>query len=407
MKISVITQWYDPETGSAAIPGSIARALRAQGNDVEVITGYPNYPSGRIYPEYRIWFHTKEQRHDILVHRIPLYPSHGTSVTGRILNFLSFMVSSSTIGAFLARRSDAVLVYYTSATVGMAGWFARKVLRRPVVIYIQDIWPDSVTATGMVPARFAPMAERILHAMCNGTYRAVDRILVISPGAKDLLIERGVDCDKIEVVYNWVDEQAFFPFAGTDRVGRDFEIMYAGSLGHVQGLDTAIRALKIARKASPVTLRLIGSGVAEESLRSLAQELGVSEHVKFEGTRPLGEMAQALADADVQLVSLRDDPLFYITMPSKIQAILASGQPLITSAPGDAARLTDESGAGWSCPAGDIDALADRFITAAGTDRETLRALGVRGRNFYEANLSAAVGAAKLDRALRASTVDG
>ncbi|MGN0064108.1 MAG: glycosyltransferase family 4 protein [Nocardioides sp.] len=407
MKLAFVTQWYDPEVGSAAIPGAIVRALKARGHDVEVVTGFPNYPTGEVYEGYRVKPYSRETLRGVTVHRVPLFASHDDSAARRILNFLSFMVSASTLGAFLARRADAALVYSTPGTVGAAGWVLRRVFGTPFVLYVQDVWPDTVTATGMMPARLVRPSEWILHRFCNAVYRSAAHIAVISPGMKDLLVERGVRPEDVTVVHNWIDEDVFHPAPRRPRREGALEVMYAGNLGDVQGLDTAVRAVAKARTSVDVTLRMIGSGVAEESLRRLAAELGVSDHVRFEGSRTLAEMAGVLADADVQLVCLKDDPLFHLTMPSKIQAILASGRPLITSAPGDAARLTDESGAGWSAAAGDADALAALFVRASGLSQTELDELGAAGRRFYETRLGASVGAAGLEKALQDAAATG
>ncbi len=142
------------------------------------------------------------------------------------------------------------------------------------------------------------------------------------------------------------------------------------------------------------------AGGALESLRGLAVELGVIDRVRFEGTHSLDEMAAVMATADMQLVCLKDDPLFRLTMPSKIQAILASGQPLLTSAPGDAARLTDESGAGWSAHAGDPEELAQLLVKASALSQDDLQRMGRIGRAFYDERLSAKVGSQMLESAL-------
>lgn len=399
MKIAFVTQWYDPEVGSAAIPGAIVRALKSRGHDVEVVTGFPNYPTGSVYAGYRVKWYQRETLRGVQVHRVPLFTSHDDSAFRRILNFLTFMFSASTLGALIARRADAALVYSTPGTVGAAGWVLCRVFRKPFVLYVQDVWPDTVTATGMMPARLVGPSEWILHRFCNAVYRSAAHIAVISPGMKQLLVDRGVKPEDVSVVHNWIDEDVFHPVPGRPRSGT-LEVMYAGNLGDVQGLDTAVRAVALAREQVDVTLRLIGHGVAEASLRSLATSMGVAEYVRFEGARTLAEMAEVLADADVQLVCLKDDPLFHLTMPSKIQAILASGRPLITSAPGDAARLTDESGAGWSAPAGDAAALAELFVRASELSGDELAVLGEAGRHFYQTRLGASVGSAELERAL-------
>ncbi|RYC11527.1 glycosyltransferase family 4 protein [Nocardioides zhouii] len=400
MRIAFLTQWFDPETGSAAIPGAIARALKDRGHDVTVITGYPNYPTGRLHDGYRVKLLQRERLRGLRVFRVPLYPSHDSSPVRRALNFLSFMASASSLGALIARRSPVTLVYSTSVTVGMAGWVLRRVLRKPFVLLVQDLWPDTVIATGMVPDRLARPAELIIGAFCQRIYAAASVILVISPGLKDLLVDRGIPEEKIRVVYNWVDEDMFRPVEPPARDGSTFDVMYAGNLGDVQGLDVALRAMALLDDLPHVRLRFIGDGVARLKLEELVAQLGMGNRVLFEGSRPVEEMSATMASADVQLVCLKDIPLFRVTMPSKIQGILASGQPMLVSAPGDAAVLAERSGAGIAVPAGDVEALAAAIRRCARMPKAELRAMGHRGYEFYERELSAKVGVRTMEEAL-------
>lgn len=405
MRIAFVSQWYDPEGGSAAIPGAMVRALRASGHEVEVVTGFPNYPHGTLYDGYRVRAYQRERLAGVTVHRVPLWPSHDDSAVRRILNFLSFMLSASTLGALLARRAQVALVYSTPGTVGMVGLVLRRLLRRPFVLYIQDVWPDTVTATGMMPRRLVRPAEWLLHRFCNQVYRAAARVAVISPGMKELLVTRGVPAAKIDVIYNWVDEEVF-TVVEEPTAREQFEVMYAGNVGEVQGLEVAVRAVAALPEGDDTVLRLVGSGVAQLRLAKLAADLGVADRVRFEGPRKLSEMAAVMASADVQLVCLKDDPLFHLTMPSKIQAILASGRPIITCAPGDAARLTRDSGAGWAVSAGDVQGLADAISAARRLPRAELAQKGRAGREFYERELGSAVGSEKLARAITVAATE-
>jgi len=400
MRISLVTQWFDPEGGSAAIPGTIARALQRRGHVVSVVTGFPNYPTGRLPDGYRIRLVQREEVGGVRVTRVPLYPSHDRSPIRRAFNFLTFMLSASTLGAVVARRQEVALVYSTPGTVGLAGVVLRRLLGRPFVLYIQDLWPDTVTATGMVPPRLAGLVEWLLDPFCSLVYRSAGRVAVISPGMKDRLVERGVSADRVDIVFNWIDEQVFAPRPAV-LDGDTFEVMYAGNLGDVQGLDTALRAVALLDDAPHVRLRLVGDGVARARLVELAESLGIAHRVCFEGPRPISEMADVLASAHVQLVCLADDPLFHITMPSKIQAILACGRPVVTSGPGDVARVTEESGAGVAVPPGDPQALAAAVRRLAAMSRAEREMLGARGRAYYEGHLSEAVGAERLEVSLR------
>ena len=405
MRIAFVTQWFDPEVGSAAIPGAVVRALQQRGHEVDVVTGFPNYPHGRLYDGYQVRPLMRETIRGTRVHRVALYPSHDRSAVRRALNFLSFMTTASTIGAVIARRAHVTLVYSTPGTVGMVGLVLRHLLRRPFVLYIQDVWPDTLTATGMLPGRLARPAEWVLHRFTNRVYRAAGRIAVISPGMKKLLVSRGVESGKVDVIYNWIDEELFrvaTPATSNDR----FDVMYAGNIGDVQGLEVAVEAVAKLGPGSRVVLRLVGTGVAVPRLRRLAEQRGVADRVIFEGAKRIDEMAEVMASAQLQLVCLKDDPLFHLTMPSKIQAILACGRPLVVCAPGDAASLAVESGAGFAVTAGDADGLARAFGEAERMDPAALETMGARGRHFYETRLSAAVGSRMLEAALKRAAGD-
>jgi glycosyltransferase involved in cell wall biosynthesis len=399
MRIAFISQWFDPEGGSAAIPGSMVRALEARGHQVEVVTGFPNYPTGTLQDGYRIRLHQVEQRGLTTVHRVALYPSHDRSAVRRTLNFLSFMTSAATLGAWLARRSKVALVYSTPATVGLAGVVLQTVFRRPFVLYIQDLWPDTLLATGMIPERYAHPASAVMTRFCELVYRRAGRIAVISPGMKRLLTERGVPEGKVDVIYNWVDEHIFRPVpVRLDPTA--FTVMYAGNLGDLQGLDVLIRAIATLTDLIDLKVVLVGDGVARESLSRLAEDLGVADRITFTGPKPVSEMASVMATADVQVVSLRDVPLFHATMPSKVQAILACGRPVVISAPGDAADLVRASGAGLVAAPGEVGALADAIRDAYALRGDQLEAMGRAGRDFYQRELSASVGAARMETAL-------
>lgn len=399
MKIAFVTQWFDPEGGSAAIPGAMVRALEALGNRVEVVTGYPNYPTGTLHEGYRVRLHTTEQRGATKVHRVPLYPSHDRSAALRVANFVSFMMSSATIGAFLARRSQVALVYATPVTVGLAGVVLRRLFGRPYVVYVQDLWPDTVLATGMLPVRLERTIGAALDPFCQLVYRSASRIAVISPGMKRLLVARGVADSKIDVIYNWVDDNMFHP-EPSKAPNTCFRVMYAGNLGDVQGLETLVKAVATLDDLSDLEVVLVGGGVAEQGLRALVNSLGLDRRVLFEGTRPTSEMSRLMAQAHVQLVSLRDLPLFHVTMPSKVQAILACGLPMIICAPGDAAELVLTSGAGIYAMPSNVEDLAKAIRSAHGKRGSALEAMGRAGRTFYERELSAGVGARKLEASL-------
>jgi colanic acid biosynthesis glycosyl transferase WcaI len=398
VRLGVITQWYDPESGSAAVAGAICRALAAHGHELHVLTGFPNYPTGRVYPGYRIRPYQYEWRAGVHVHRVPLLPSHDRSALRRAATYLSFGGSAAARWRLL-RSADAWLVYSTPATAALPALVARARYRPPYVLLIQDLWPDTVVDSGfLAPGWLRDVAVRGLHRFCDASYRRAAAVVVTSPGMAELLRGRGVPGSKLSVVPNWVDETVFRPVPRdpvlAQRLGQDgFVVMYAGSLGELQGLETAVEAVRLLADLPDVRLVFAGSGVAESRLRAAAH--GMS-NVVFLGQQAPERMPDLLAQGDVQLVSLRDRPLCHITLPSKLQATLAAARPVIGAVPGDAARLIERSGAGQAVPPGDPVALAAAIRSLHALAPDAREKLGQAGRQYYLDHLSASVGSAAL-----------
>ena len=398
MRIGMISQWYDPEEGSPAVAGAIARSLLALGHEIHVLTGFPNYPTGRLYPGYRMRLYQYENRSGVHVHRVPLVPSHDRSALRRAGSYLSFAASAST-RLRLLHRMEAWLVYSTPATVALPAMLARARFGRPYVMLIQDLWPDTVIESGFLrPGRVLSAMTRGLHAFCGASYRRASQVAVTSPGMADILIDRGVPAARVSVVPNWVDETVFRPVdrdkALAHRLGIDgFVVMYAGSLGDLQGLDTVVKAAALLRDLSDVQFVFVGSGVAEPRLRAAAEGL---DNVVFLGRQPVDRMTDMMAISDVQLISLKDLPLFHSTLPSKVQAALASGRVVLGSVPGDAGRLIDRSGAGVAVAPEDERALADAVRRLHALEPRERVAMGNAGRQFYLDHFSERVGSATL-----------
>jgi glycosyltransferase involved in cell wall biosynthesis len=405
----MISQWYDPEGGSAAVAGAICRSLAARGHEMHVLTGFPNYPTGRVYPGYRIRRYQYEQHRDVHVHRVPLVPSHDRSAVRRAVTYLSFGASAAARPRLL-RSVDAWLVYSTPATAALPALLAQARYRRPYVLLVQDLWPDTVVDSGFVrPGRLLGAAVRGIHAFCDAAYHRAAAVVVTAPGMADVIRARGVPADKLTVVPNWVDETVFRPVPPDPglarRLGLDgFVVMYAGSLGDLQGLETAIEAVRLLPDLPDVRLVFAGSGVAEPRLRAAAAGL---RRVSFLGQQPPERMAQLLALSDAQLVSLRDRPLFHATLPSKVQAALAVGRPIIGAVPGDAARLVQRSGAGLAVPPGDAAALAGAIRRLHALGAGARAELGRTGRRYYLEHLSARVGGAALGQVLERAARPG
>jgi colanic acid biosynthesis glycosyl transferase WcaI len=401
MKIGIISQWYPPEP--ASIPSNLADGLVARGHEVRVLTGFPNYPDGKIYPGYHQRWTDRSTLDGVDVRRVPLYASHDSSPAKRAANYLSFAATSSLAALRFLGDVDVVYVYLTPATVFAAPALLRLLRRIPAVIHVQDIWPESVTASSMAPTGIAGRTvNAVLHTAMRRIYKASAAVAVIAPSMRDLVVTRGADPDRVRVILNWAEESLFHPVAPTEHARRDIghrgrcTFMYAGTMGPFQNIEATVRAAASLDGAGDVDLVLIGSGIAEESARALATELGAT-NIRFLGRRPATEMAALYGAAEYQLVTLRDLPIFRGTIPSKLQAALACGSPVVVSVPGDCAALVEDNGVGFAAPPDDWRLLADRMQQAAKVPAADHADMSRRAVEVYRSQMSRQAGIDQLE----------
>ncbi|MDG4809021.1 glycosyltransferase family 4 protein [Micromonospora sp. WMMD1120] len=394
-RVALVSQWFPPEP--APFAEGIGDSLRRRGFDVDVLTGVPNYPKGVVYDGYSARRRTVEVRNGSRIVRTPLHPSHDRSALGRAANYLSWAASSTLLGGSVLRSADVALVYSSPVTATTAAMTARRRWGTPYVTMVLDLWPDSVFATGFLTDGVTRrLAEASLGWFTHRSYRWADHVTVPAPGLRDTLIARGVPAEKVSVVYNWADEkimQPTEPEAGLRaRLGLrddDFVLLYAGNHGPAQRLDTVVDAMARLHDLPDVHLVLVGDGVEKAALIARAAQARPG-HVHFLDPIPPDRLAARMAAADLHLVSLSNDPLFHITVPSKVQTILACGQPVLVCAPGDAARVVRDAGAGFDAPPEDPAGLAEVVRRARQTPRSRLRAMGRAGRQHYLTHLSQA-----------------
>ncbi|PQM27430.1 glycosyltransferase WbuB [Sphingopyxis lindanitolerans] len=402
-RLIVLKQGFDPEPTMKG--AAFARRLGELGFDVEVVTGFPNYPGGKVYDGYRIRPIKRMVMQGVAVTRLALYPSHDKSRVGRVLNYASFFLSAALYLTFFARRADVIYAYHPPMTVALAAEVAGFFRRVPVVLDVQDMWPDTLRATGMIGN------DRLLGAigrLCRWTWRRAAHIVVLSNGFRRLLIERGVPADRITVIPNWADE-AGVTAASTSRPDTltepgKFRVLFAGNMGPAQALDAVLDAAAIlAGKRPEVEFCFLGSGLETERLKARAADEGLA-NVRFLPRVPMAEVGAYLAAADCLLVHLKADPLFAITIPSKTQAYMAAGKPIIMAVEGDAAELVHQSRGGVVVPPEDAGALAEAIASLADMAPGDLAELGANARDFYTGHLSFEQGIRNLADVLHKAT---
>lgn len=391
----LVTQWFPPEPVQQ--PFWIAKAMQRSGFITEVLTGVPNYPTGQVMTGHRAIEVATEAIQGLTVHRTPLFPSHDASAAGRILNYVSWMTSAATAGLRHFRRADVSLVYSSPATAAFPAMVARRLLRVPYVLLIQDVWPDSIFSSGFLTGPLRKPVEWLLHRYVERTYRRASHIAVISPGMANLLQTRGVPATKLTVVYNWVgesDDRPHPPGALRAQLGLsedDFLIMYAGNHGAAQALDAVLEGIAIVPESEHCHLVLVGGGVEKPRLQRIAERVA-PERVHFLDPQPRDVVRQLTADADAQLVALADKPLFSVTIPSKLQAVMSEGCPILAVASGDVTRIVDEARAGLCASPGKPMEIADAVTKLRRMDRAELRAMGSRAREHYARVMAEEVG---------------
>jgi len=397
MRILILTQWFSPEPDFKALP--FAMELRKMGHEVEVLTGFPNYPFGKLYPGYRIRFLQREDLNGISVVRVPLYPNHDQSALKRIANYLSFAFSAAILGPFVVRRADVIYVYHPPPTIALAAMAIALIQRIPFVYDVQDLWPDTLEATGMVRS---PFALRLVGYWCRFVYSKAARITVLSEGFRKRLTQRGVDPMRIEVIPNWCDESQIIPAqcdpAEETLLNGKFNILFAGNMGKAQALKCVIQAAYALQDVHPeIQFVFVGGGVEVEQLKVIGVE-NKSSNVLFLPWRPAAKVGALLQKANALLVHLKRDPLFEITIPSKIQAYLAIGRPILIGVPGDATDMVQKAGAGIPFIPEDPVSLGKAIEELLALSQADRQQMGDRGRSYYRDFLSIAVGTHRFTR---------
>ena len=391
MRILVLSHFFTPEP----IPKTfeLASTLIDRGHQVAVVTGFPNYPSGRLYPGYRLALVRREAIAGVPVVRCFEYPYHGRRVLGRMLNYASTMLSTI-LGSLFAPAADVIYVWHPPLTMGLAAWVIARLRGIPFVYDVQDIWPDSALLSGLM--REGALV-RVMFALERFIYRRAAHILVVTEGARGNLVKKGVPPEKITVMPHWVDP-ALFQEPARDTVellrnehawAGDFVILFAGNLGLVQGLDTVVRAARQLPADSSIRFVFVGDGADRERLQQLAHEADVpSSRLQFIDRQPVDRISTFLGAADALLVHLKKSELSHYVIPTKTLAYMAAGRPILMAMEGAAADLVCEAGAGLAIEPDAPAALAAAAQALSQLSADDRASMGARGRRYLNAHLT-------------------
>jgi len=403
MRVLILSQNYDPEP--IPKPSDLAKELKSRGHSVHVVTGFPHYPQGKLYPGYKLGLIKKECIDGINVTRTFEIPYHGKSAIGRIINYASFMLTAP-LGLLTCGPFDVIYVWHPPLTIGIAAWIMARIRQVPFVYDVQDIWPEILILSGMLKrGLFADLLSQVEKFV----YRQAKRIFVVTEGARKNLTNKGVPPGKVMVMPHWVDESIFEGVSNLDVAslrhelgfGDKFVILFAGNFGLVQGLDSVIKAAELLQNEPNFLIVFVGDGVEKERLVGLVDSYNMNHHVKFIGRQPMEEMPSLMAASDALLVHLKKSPISEYIIPTKTLAYLAAGKPIIMATEGASAGIIQNASAGITVEPANPAALAEairQLQILTGDERE---ALGRAGRDFFLSEYSKTVVAQRYEHALK------
>jgi glycosyltransferase involved in cell wall biosynthesis len=395
VRVVLLTHYFHPEVGAPQTRLlELAGGLSERGHEVTVVTGFPNYPDGIIQAPYGGRRFQVERLGALRVVRTAVYPAPNRGVARRLLNHLSFALSSL-VGAAHAGRADAVIVETPPLFTAAAGVVVAALRRAPLLLNVADLWPDAAIEFGALRHPAVIRGARALEAFA---YRHADVIAVPTPGLERTLLERGQRAEGLIVVPHGVDPTRF-PLDSDARPvpGR---VVYCGTIGMGHSVGTLIEAARILEQAGGRhEFLIVGDGAERAELEARVRGLGLRS-VTFAGRLPRTQLPELLASADVAVATQRDAPLLADALSTKVLEYMAAARPVVAAASGWTAEVITRADAGVVCPPEEPAALADAVARVI-ADPERARAMGLNGRRYVEANLTRAVGIERLERALR------
>jgi len=383
MRVLVVSQYFWPENFRI---NAIVKSLIERGVEVDVLTGKPNYPEGVIFSGYRVWGCQREPWEGATLHRVPLLSRGRNSRLGLVANYFSFIFFGLVCGPWLVRKRqyDVIFVYGLSPILlAIPALFIGWLKGRKVIIWVQDLWPESLSATGYFSSRFILGSVR---QVVRFIYRHADLLLVQSRAFEEPVRKLA---SNTSIIYypNSVDDT--FALPATDETpyvagfGEGFSVMFAGNIGTAQAVGVIVEAASFLKDHTDIHFVVLGDGSCREDMLKAVLERGLT-NLHLPGRFPVEKMPGFMQKASALLVTLADQPIFAVTVPNKVQAYMAAGRPIIACLNGEGARLVVEAKAGLATPAEDARALADTILNLYRQSPDERKIMGDNGRRYYQ-----------------------
>lgn len=383
MKILVVSQYFWPEEFRI---NDICKGLVEQGHEVEVLTGLPNYPEGKLYEGYSIFKRGPKEYESIKIRRIPMVPRGKNSPIMLALNYLSFMICGSIkIIPMMFKKYDRIFVFQVSPiTTAIPAIIMAKIKKIPSYIYIQDLWPQTFYSIVNIENK---KIRNILKKFCNKIYHSFDKLLIASSGYKDILVKEGISESKFEYFPQWA-EDFYSDIKTKDVIRENFKVTFAGNIGKAQSVDTIIKAANLAKEHKNIKWEIIGDGSEFDTIKKLVQEYSLENTVELLGRKPAIDMPKYFSNTDALIVTLKNEDILKVTLPAKVQSYMAAGKPIIASVTGEGNSVIKESNCGLAGEAEDYKILYDNVIKLYNMSEVERNALGINGKEYFNKNFT-------------------
>jgi len=382
MRILIVTQYFWPEEFRV---NDLVLDLVERGHDVTVLTGNPNYPQGKFYKGYGFNFST-EYFHGAKVYRVPIISRGKASGLRLTLNYLSFAINGSLLSMFLKKKIDVSLVFAISPITAVYPSLIHKfIYKSKAHLWVQDLWPESVSAAGKMDSSFT---SKCLTLMVKQIYKSTDKVLVQSEAFIPSVTEKGVTPEQLRYVPNWA-EDLYSDNINVSKskfqqlIPKGFIVMFAGNIGEAQDFDSIIKAAELTKDYPDIKWIIVGDGRKKNWVESEFVRLGLQSTVILLGRYPVTEMPNFFIHADLMLLTLKDEDIFSMTIPSKVQSYMASSKPIVGMLNGIGAKVIKDADCGYVANAGDFKNLAANVITAYNENADILSVKGSNGKIYY------------------------
>ena len=391
MRIVILSQYFPPEVGAPQNRlYELAIRLQERGAEVTILTAMPNYPQMVIHQEYKGRWHVKEEMNGLTVHRSWIYASTSKGIVKRLLNYYSFVISSLFTGLFRLPKHDYILVESPPLFLGKTAYLISRLRGSRMIFNVSDLWPESAEKLGIVTNKtflsVATWLEEFLykksHLITGQTQGICQDIQTRFPKKDIFWLPNGVDMKYYVASEKDMDWRKSHGFTSDDML-----LLYAGIIGHAQGLEVILHAAKILENEKKVKFLVLGSGPEREKLRALKAQLHL-ENVIFLDAVGKKEMPTIVRSVDAAVIPLKKLDLFLGAIPSKIFENLAMRKPILLGVLGEAKELfIDEGKAGLAFEPENAEDLAQK-VRQLISDPEACARFGNNGYEYVKENFT-------------------